>query len=319
LERRTASRLWLSACVEDTGSGISAEDREKLFEPFSQAQRDPHAQEGTGLGLAISRQFARLMGGDLTVSSSPGIGSIFRFDIPIERGNAGVAVKRIAPGRVISLRAGAKAPRILVVDDQIDNRDWLMKLLTAIGFSVRTAENGETAIRTWEKWNPQLILMDVHMPIMDGLEATRRIKADPRGKETVIVTLTASALDDERQAAVQGGADDFLTKPCREDDLLEKVRARLNIAYDYEEMNLAEGQSGNGAATLSADKLGQLPRRLIDEILNATMTGNKNLLDRSIVQVREAGDAESAHALQALADRYEYDSLTRLLEEACYP
>jgi CheY-like chemotaxis protein len=271
------------------------------------------------LGLAISRQFARLMGGDLTVSSSPGSGSIFRFDIPIERGDAGVAVKRIAPRRVISLRAGTAAPRILVVDDQIDNRDWLMKLLTAIGFSVRTAENGETAIRTWEKWNPQLILMDVHMPIMDGFEATRRIKADPRGKQTVIVTLTASALDDERQAAVQGGADDFLTKPCREDDLLEKMRAKLNIAYDYEEMSLAEGQSGNPAATLSADKLGQLPRRLIDEILNATMTGDKKLLDRSIMQVREAGDAESAHALQALADRYEYDALTRLLEETCYP
>ena len=195
------------------------------------------------MGLAISRKYARLMGGDLTVTSSLGKGSIFRFEIPIERGDAGVAVRRSAPRRVIAIRAGTTVPRILVVDDQLENRDWLMKLLTSIGFSVRGADNGEAAIRSWEEWNPQLILMDVHMPVMDGLEATRRIKADPRGKETVIVALTASAMDDDRRAVSQSGADDFLAKPCREDELLEKIRVLLDIAYDYEEMSETESQT----------------------------------------------------------------------------
>jgi CheY-like chemotaxis protein len=194
-----------------------------------------------------------------------------------------------------------------------------MKLLTAIGFSVRSADNGAAAIRNWEEWNPGLILMDVHMPIMNGIEATRRIKADPRGKETVIVTLTASALDDDRRAVIQGGADDFLAKPCREDQLLEKMSALLHIAYDYEETSGAEGQPVAGAAALSADKLDQLPRELIEEIRDATLTGDKKLLDKLIVKVREAGDGESAHALQELADKYEYDTLMRLLEESCCP
>jgi PAS domain S-box-containing protein len=316
LEQR-GSRLWLSARVEDTGLGITDAEQQQLFEPFSQTKGSLNTQEGTGLGLAISRKHARLMGGDVTVTSSPGQGSIFRFDIPVERGDAGVAVKRSAPRRVVSMRAGTSIPRILVVDDQFTNRDWLMKLLTSIGFSVRGADNGEAAIRNWEEWNPQLLLMDVHMPIMDGLEATRRIKANPGGKDTKIVVLTASAMDDDRTAVYQTGADDFLGKPCREDELLEKIRVLLNVAYDYEETSGAECQAPADAATPTAEKLGQLPLALVEELRNATLSGNMRRLNELILQVRDTEDAGSAHALQELADKYEYDALTHLLEEAC--
>jgi CheY-like chemotaxis protein len=301
--------------VEDTGSGISDEDQRKLFEPFSQTGSGLDSQGGTGLGLTISRKFARLMGGDITVSSSPGTGSIFRFEIPIERGEAGIAAGRSAPRRVMGIRAGLEVPRILVVDDHLENRDWLMKLLTTIGFSVRGADNGEAAIRSWEEWKPHLILMDVHMPVMDGLEATRRIKADPRGKETVIVAVSASVIDDDRRVVSQSGADDFVTKPCREDELLEKMLVLLNIAYDYEEMS--GGEPVAGLAALSADWLAKVPLELVEELRSATSKGNKELLDDLIRKVRAAEDAGSANALQELADKYEYDVLTRLLEEAC--
>ena len=272
------------------------------------------------MGLAISRECARLMGGDITITSKLASGSVFRFEIPVGRGNAGVAARRsAAPRRVMGMCAGTNEIRILVVDDQFENRDWLMKLLTSIGFTVSEADNGEAAMRTWEEWGPRLILMDVHMPVMDGLEATRRIKADPRGKETVIMALTASAMDDDRRAASQSGADDFLAKPCHEDELLEKIRVLLNIAYDYEETSGAEVQPPAAAEALCAEKLRRLPQELLGELRDAILDGNKNLLNRLIVKVRETQDTVAAQALQELADRYEYDVLTRLLEEACRP
>jgi signal transduction histidine kinase/CheY-like chemotaxis protein len=309
-------QVWLSACVQDTGPGLTEEEQGKLFEPFTQTSRGVHSQEGTGLGLAISRKYARLMGGDITVSSKPGQGSIFRFEIPIEPGDAGVAIHPSALRRVVALQEGQEAPRILVVDDHPENRDWLMKLLTAVGFSVRVAANGEAAIQAWGEWSPRLILMDVHMPGMDGLEATRRIKAAPRGKETAIVVLTASALDQDRLAVSESGADDFVAKPCREDELLEKMRGLLHIAYDYGETGGTDGQPVSGIAALTAGRLGQFPRELLEELHAATLSGSKRGLDKLIVKARETEDAASADALQLLADKYEYDTLTRLLEDA---
>jgi CheY-like chemotaxis protein len=314
LEKGGADRLWLSARVEDTGSGIKDEERGMLFEPFSQLRRGLQSQEGTGLGLAISRKYARLMGGDITVTSSDGAGSIFQLEIPLNRSDDGVAVRRSATRRVIGIRAGAEVPRILVADDHAESRDWLMKLLRSIGFSVRGADNGEAAIRSWEEWSPHLILMDVHMPVMGGLEATRRIKADAGGQETAIIALTASVMDNDRLAVSQSGVDDFVIKPCREDELLEKMRGFLKIAYDYEEVGEAEGEPVAGMAAPNAERLGQLPRELVEQLLTATLSGNKRLLDKLILRAPET----ESQALQGLADRYEYDALTRLLEEACH-
>jgi protein-histidine pros-kinase len=314
LGKRSADRLWLSCQVEDTGSGMTDEEREKLFDPFRQTKRGLNTQEGTGLGLAISRQFARLMGGDITVTSAPGQGSIFWFEIPIEGGDASVAVTRADTRRVLGIRAGTNAPRILVVDDQFENRDWLIKMLSTLGFYVQGADNGQVAVQSWEQWMPDLILMDVHMPVMDGVEATRRIKADIRGKETKVIVLTASALDEDRRIAALGGADDFISKPCREDELLEKMRLHLELVYDYEEMSGASTQPKDGIAALSAERLGRLAPDLAEELREATLKGNKRRLDELI---RRVPDADCARALQELANKYDYDTLTHLLEDVC--
>jgi PAS domain S-box-containing protein len=316
LEQRNAGRLWLSVRVADTGLGISEEDQKTLFEPFSQVRSGPDSLKGTGLGLAISRKYARLMGGDITMVSHPDTGSVFRFEIPIERAGYAVAIRRSAARRVVALQAGQDIPKVLVVEDHPENREWLIKLLSCIGFSVRSAENGKQAIQTWEEWNPGLILMDVHMPVMDGIEACRKIKANERGKETKIVILTASAMDSDRRAADRGRGDAFIAKPCNEDVLLETVRNLLGVVYDYEDMSEADNQPAGGAA-VNPKRLGQLPRDLIEEMRKATLAGNKKLLDSLIRKVHEAGDAESARGLQELADKYDYDALTRLLEESC--
>ena len=312
------TRLWLSAHVEDTGSGISDDEQLKLFQPFSQTTRGMN--QGTGLGLAISRAHARLMGGDLTVESSLGTGSTFHFEIPVERGDARVAVRRGTPRRVVGIQAGQEAPRILIADDLPENRNWLLKLLTAIGFAVHCADDGEAAVREWREWSPRLILMDVHMPMMDGLEATRRIKAAPGGKETAIMIMTASVLDEDRRKVRQSGADDFLAKPCREEILLEKVRALLHIAYDYEDTSESDSRPDVPARALWAERVThvtQLPRELIEQLREATSNGDKRLLNKLIARVHQSKDFEFARDLQRLADRYEYDTLTRLLEDAC--
>jgi CheY-like chemotaxis protein len=317
LERRNGI-LWLSTRVEDTGLGITDGAKKRLFEPFNQIHASQDSLKGTGLGLAISRKYARLMGGDITVFGNDGGGSVFLFEVPIGYGEAGVIRKNDARGRVMALRAGQEASKILVVDDHPENRGWLQKMLASAGFAIREADNGEAAIRVWNEWRPQLILMDIHMPVMDGMEATRTIKADARGRETAIVALTASALDGDRLLIAQSGADDFLSKPCREDELFETIRKLLNVTYDYEETSAAEPSLADAAQALTVDRLGRLPRGLIDALREATLAGNKKQLDKLAAQVHST-DTESARALQSLADRYEYDTLRRLLEEVCAP
>jgi PAS domain S-box-containing protein len=316
LDRKNADQLWLSAWVKDTGVGISAAEQTKLFEPFRQVESGLNTGGGTGLGLAITRKCARLMGGDVTVTSSPAKGSIFRFEIPVQPSETEVAGKPSTRGRVISIRPGTNAPKVLVVDDELANRDWLMKLLTAVGYSVQGADNGESAIRAWEEWKPKLVLMDVHMPVMDGLAATRRIKADPRGKQTAIVLLTASAMDDDRRIASLSGADDFLAKPCREGELLEKMRVLLDVTYDYEEA-APDGRRPTATSALDPKCLSAVPLWLVKDLRDATNSGNKRMLDQLVSKVRETLDGP-AQVLQDLADNYSYDALTRLLEEACH-
>jgi CheY-like chemotaxis protein len=148
---------------------------------------------------------------------------------------------------------------------------------------------------------------------MDGLEATRRIKAARHGDETAIVLLTANGMGEERRILSACGADDFVAKPCGEDELLETMRALLEITYDYEEESKGGGKQA-GTAALSAARLGRLAPELLEELRNATVSGNKRLLDELIGTVRKSGDGESASALQKLADKYDYDLLTELLE-----
>ena len=133
------------------------------------------------------------------MSSEVGKGTIFGFEIPVGEGQAIGVVRRTDQRRVVGLLPGQPAQRLLIVDDDPNNRDWLNKLLTSLGFLVREADNGQEAIRIWEEWRPQLILMDIRMPVMDGLEATRRIRASQAGDAPVIIAVSASALDDGSQ------------------------------------------------------------------------------------------------------------------------
>ncbi|NJO80423.1 MAG: response regulator [Cyanobacteria bacterium RM1_2_2] len=244
-----SAMLWFE--VQDTGLGIDSAEFDTLFEPFVQTESGRKSQEGTGLGLPISRQFVQLMGGDLTLESEVDRGSTFRFNILIQPVDSVTLGAEQFNRRVIGLAPGRPTHRILVVEDNWANRQLLVDLLELVGFEVQAAENGQAAITLWRNWSPHLIWMDIRMPVMDGYEATRQIRAEiaaqnvnqasdhnseaSSGSKTVIIALTASAFEEDRVAILSAGCDDFVRKPVSESSLMEKIADYLGVQYIYEE------------------------------------------------------------------------------------
>jgi PAS domain S-box-containing protein len=199
--------------VEDTGPGISEEDRKRIFKPFVQLKGQGVVETGTGLGLAISRQYVELMGGKIDVTGVKGKGSLFFFEIPVKE--LPLEERTIAPerGRVIGMEGGQPRYRLLIAEDQLENRILLHKILDPLKVDIREAENGKEAVEIFKQWDPDLIWMDIRMPVMDGLEATHRIKSTDAGAHTKIIAITAQALEDDRMRIMKAGCDDFIRKP----------------------------------------------------------------------------------------------------------
>jgi len=252
--------------VEDTGQGIAAEELNSLFDPFVQTQTGRQSMEGTGLGLPISRQFVRLMGGDIVVNSTFNQGSIFTFDIKITPSSfASMVTTKPQMKQVVGLEENQPTYRILVVEDSAVNRLLLVKLLRPLGFEIKEAANGEEAIAAWQTWQPHLIWMDIQMPIIDGYQATKAIKQMAVGHcHTVIIALTASAFEEQREAILKAGCDDFVCKPFRAEILLEKIALHLGVRYIYEQPKLP--QLAPPIKRLQPQSLNVMPREWITKI-----------------------------------------------------
>ena len=216
-QQTTNNKQQINFEIEDSGAGIHPNEIDSIFQAFSQTATGKDSQEGTGLGLPISRQFVRLMGGEMTVSSKVGQGTIFQFSIEADLANREDVESKRPQRHVIALEPNQPTYKILVVDDKELNRQLLIKLLQPLGFALKSASNGEEAIAIWEEWNPHLIWMDLRMPVMDGYEATQRIKATTKGQATAIIAITASVLEEEKMVVLSAGCDDFIRKPFREE------------------------------------------------------------------------------------------------------
>jgi signal transduction histidine kinase/CHASE2 domain-containing sensor protein/DNA-binding response OmpR family regulator len=254
--------ITLAFEVEDTGSGIAAAALGQLFQPFTQFNTGDHTEAGTGLGLAISRRFVRLMGGDITVQSTLGVGSRFKFHIQAAPAEAPPLAAPKARGRVVALAPNQPTYRVLIVEDQQENSQLLLELLTPLGFELCCAKNGKSGIALWQQWHPHLILMDLRMPVVDGVKATQTIRAieydqakaqgqsskalsslsamaapalsrSPSNR-TKIIALTASPFEETKANAIAIGCDDFLRKPIQADLLLEKMAEHLSLTYLYQ-------------------------------------------------------------------------------------
>jgi len=297
---------WLdgtgSFLVRDTGRGIAPEDQARLFDAFTQAGSTRH--EGTGLGLAICRNYVRLMGGEIRLESKLGAGARFWFDIPLPLSDEEV-LSTSRRRKVVALAPGQPPYRLLVADDTLENRTLLERLFRTVGFEVRTAADGREAIDVWNEWKPNLVWMDIRMPVIDGYGATRAIReAEGAARQTIVIALTASIFDHDRETFVAAGCDDFVAKPFLEETLFAKLAQHLGVSWEYE--------SSFHVPPPPSPRVRPLPRELRDRIQNALDRGDVVDAARWVADV-EPLDRALASNLGELLRGYRFDELQQLL------
>ncbi len=322
----TPYSLLLLFKVEDSGVGIAPKEMETLFDPFIQTSSGQQLQEGTGLGSSISRQFVNLMGGELNVNSIVNQGTTFRFQIPVGLATADAveAIDLHPQRRVIGIEPGQTAPdggpfRLLIVEDKATNRQVLIELLKPFGFELRSAVDGAAGVEMWEAWQPHLVWMDIRLPVMDGYEATRQIKAraEAADQPDIVVALTASVFEEDRQTILEAGCDDFVQKPFKEHKIFEMLHKHLGIRFIYAE----ELESSSARAelfnknVLTSDRLQALPEEWQTALQDAVEKNNPQAANTVIDQIREQ-DEPLAESLASLVKGYRFDSLLTLFEEA---
>jgi CheY-like chemotaxis protein len=294
--------------IEDTGPGIREEERERIFAPFVQLGDRPSTEAGTGLGLAICKQYADLMGGTIRVGGKPGQGAVFQVEIPVTVLPAGTMPVEARRGRAIGLAEGQPRYRLLIAEDHPENRLLLRRLLEPFGFDLREAVNGEEAVAVWEQWHPHLIWMDIRMPVMDGLEATRQIKAAEAGAQTRVVAITAHALEEERRAILAAGCDGFIRKPYTDIEILDALTKYLGVRFVYEN----ETTPAADAVELNADVLAGLPDEVLNDLEQALARLDIGAVNRAIDAIR-AHHPALADALAAVARDLQFGRMLRMI------
>ena len=307
------SQLTIDNCqlrfeVEDTGPGIRAEDRERIFLPFVQLEDRPVTEASTGLGLAICKQYADLMGGTIRVGGEPGKGAVFQVELPVTALPTEAIPVESRRGRVIGLAEGQPRYRLLIAEDRPENRLLLRKLLEPFGFDLRESVNGQEAVAIAAQWRPHLIWMDIRMPVMDGLEATRRIKAAETGAHTRIIAVTAHALEEERRAILAAGCDGFIRKPYTDTEILDALTNHLGMRFVYED----ETTPAAGAGELHAAALAGLPEELRHALEQALVRLDIGAVNRAIDAIR-ARQPVLAEALAAVARDLQFGRMLRLI------
>jgi PAS domain S-box-containing protein len=298
--------------VEDTGVGIAATETGKLFQPFEQTLSG-QTKGGTGLGLAISREYAYLMGGDLTARSEPDKGSVFSLSCRLEEGGEESVERGEQVRRVVGLTPDTGPKTILLVDDNEENRRFVAELLSLVGFATWEATNGEEALAVFEAERPDLVLMDMRMPLMNGYEATRRLKATTAGRNTPIIAVSASAHADEREKILATGADEFIRKPFRESELFDVIGRFLGIEYRYAEKKVASAKP-EASAKLSPADLEELPEEIRGELRQALLALNVAAIRGSIDRIC-AFNGPLGEAMCRLEREYQFEMLLDLVHK----
>ncbi|MBD0392352.1 MAG: response regulator [Microcoleus sp. C1-bin4] len=308
--------------VEDTGVGIAAAEIDTLFDAFVQTEAGRNAADGTGLGLTITKKYVQIMGGDIGFKSVLGEGTSFKFNIRVFPATSSeINVPTLQ--RAIGLEADQPIYRILAIDDNQENRRLLVKMLQPIGFEVREAENGHQGVEIWESWQPHLIWLDTRMPVMDGFEAVRQIRAKEKQTQwrTVIIALTASTFEERKGEIIAAGCDDFVRKPFQEQILFDKMACYLGVRYIYQELpRLPAGGLGRYFVSEKPDSffrglLAQMPQSWVQELYDAANDVNEELAIEIVDRIWESHPT-LAHALKDLLTDYRLDKIMDLTQSS---
>lgn len=302
--------LLLVIEIIDTGVGIPENKLDELFKPFVQLVQENADVKGTGLGLAISKSLVELMGGKINVNSVFGQGSIFRIELPVAIATLTDISAEENYRAVKQLEPNQPNWKLLVVDDSADNRLLLSAMLKEMGFNVKEAENGQGAIEMFKQWQPDLIWMDMRMPVMDGYEATRKIRQLDNGKNVKIIALTASAFIEQHQGIIEAGCDAVLHKPFHIPEIFAVLSKQLEVKFIYQDSPVT---ATSPTSKITSQMMATLPFDLLEKLRKATIDLDTEKVDAVISLIHEL-EPEMADSLTALAKGYQFDQIIQLLE-----
>ena len=315
LENLTQNFSKIRFRVEDTGPGMTAAQIKKIFLPFEQVGDVKKQSEGTGLGLAISQKIVALMQSEIAIDSRPGVGSIFCFEVELPEAENWADSSRIVEQGAVLGYLGEKR-KILVVDDRWENRAVLVNLLEPIGFEMIEAADGKEGFDRALATAPDLILTDLAMPVMDGFELLRQIRAHPQLLEAIVLVSSASVFEIDRQKSLDAGGNDFLPKPVQADLLLGLLKKYLQLDWVYDE-TVNTGKKGQE----TTESKMQLPAIEILQLLNEQAEAGD--LDAVIevaeqVQIANPEHQTFAQKILVLAENFQVKELRALIEENIY-
>lgn len=311
-----SARLALAIEIQDSGCGISEDKLNAIFEPFVRLDSGLTSHAGSGLGLTLSRRYARAMGGDITVKSATGQGSVFGFIFCTRAVDSSQLLQLTASPVRIALTDG-KTPRILVVDDDPAGRDMQIAMLQLAGFDVIATDNGNSAISIVRK-DPDIsvVLLDRRMPELDGIETMKRILAIPEAKAVKVLLLSASGFKEESAEIQALGGSGVIPKPIKMDQLLEEIGRVTGVTYQTR----TTGTSNVKQTTILSDAkdgarvYAPIPEPLRSSLKHALMTGNVKQLRDRILDL-QATDPQRAEALSHLVESFDYDGLSTAIDE----
>jgi CheY-like chemotaxis protein/anti-sigma regulatory factor (Ser/Thr protein kinase) len=303
--------VLLQLAVEDSGVGIPEERLDSIFDSFTQGDQTGDTTQGTGLGLAICRSLADVMEGRIDVTSKPGKGSLFTLMVPVETAEASAFVHEdTRKTQVVGLKPGQTPKRILVADDNADNRALLTNMLEQVGFTVREVVDGETAIEAFNSWHTHLICMDMRMPVMDGYTATETIRKLPGGEQVKIIAVTASVFEEQRDKILSAGCDELVCKPVRESEIFDAIGRLIDVEYLYSDAT--QLPAPEETPKLTEKMLSEIPPELISELRQATLVLDRKTMAGLIERIG-AHAPDTAKALQRLVDDFQFERIKDLL------